>query len=102
MCNLISKNFPKILVIDHSPFNRTHNNGIVKSNLFQDWPKDRLAQILYSGPFPSFDVCSHYWEIQKRDVLKGILRIAPKRQALQETSQNEVVSIADRIAKKKG
>jgi glycosyltransferase involved in cell wall biosynthesis len=51
------------------------NNGIVKSNLFQGWPKDSLAQIVYSNLQPDFDVCERYWALTKTSVLLGALGI---------------------------
>ena len=64
-------------MIDPTPFNRTRNNGIVKSNLFQGWPKSHLAQVDYSNIEPGFDVCDNYWRLRKADVLKGLVGRAP-------------------------
>ncbi len=69
--------YPKVLVIDAMPFSRTTNSGIVKSNLFQGWPSNRLAQIDYSNTRPEFDVCNHYWILKKWDILKGLVGKAP-------------------------
>lgn len=68
--------YPRIMVIDPTPFNRTRNNGIIKSNLFQGWPKDRLAQIDYSNIEPGFDVCSRYWNLKKLDILKALIGVS--------------------------
>ncbi|MGP8106598.1 MAG: hypothetical protein ACLQLE_11990 [Desulfobaccales bacterium] len=70
-------NYPRVLVIDAMPFTRRRNNGIVKSNLFQGWPKSRLAQIDYSNDQPGFDVCDRYWRLKKTDILKGLFGKAP-------------------------
>src|ERR1039458_7735347 len=71
--------YPRILVVDATPFSRKMNNGIVKSNLFQGWPKDSLAQIVYSNVQPHFDVCERYWALTKTTVLLSALGI--QRQA---------------------
>lgn len=67
------KEYPKVLVIDPTPFNRNRNNGIVKSNLFEGWPKERLAQVDYSNMQPGFDVCERYWRLRKLDIVKGMI-----------------------------
>ncbi len=67
------KKYPKVLVIDPTPFNRNRNTGIVKSNLFEGWPKECLAQMDYSNMQPGFDVCERYWRLRKLDILKGML-----------------------------
>ena len=67
--------YPRILVVDATPFSRKMNNGIVKSNLFQGWPKESLAQIVYSNVQPGFDVCERYWALTKTSVLLGALGI---------------------------
>jgi hypothetical protein len=67
--------YPKVLVIDPTPFNRNRNNGIVKSNLFQGWPKERLAQVDYSNMQPGFDVCERYWRLRKLDIVKGVFGV---------------------------
>lgn len=59
------------------PFSRTTNSGIVKSNLFQDWPRERLAQVDYSNTKPELDICNHYWMLKKWDILKGLVGKAP-------------------------
>ncbi len=75
---MFNKNeYPKVLVVDPTPFNRNRNNGIVKSNLFQGWPKERLAQIDYSNIQPGFDVCEHYWVLRKLDIIKGFIGFPP-------------------------
>lgn len=68
--------YPRILIIDHCPISRTSNNGIVKSNILQDWPRDKLAQIFSSTLAPGFDVCSYCWRLKKTDILKGVIRFA--------------------------
>jgi hypothetical protein len=67
-----NKEYPRVLVIDPTPFNRNRNNGIVKSNLFEGWPKDCLAQVDYSNIQPGFDVCERYWRLRKLEIVKGM------------------------------
>jgi hypothetical protein len=43
--------YPRILAVDATPFSRKVNNGIVKSTLFQGWPKESLAFPQMAIPF---------------------------------------------------
>lgn len=69
--------FPRVLVINHDPFNWQRNNGIVMSNLFSGWPADRLAQVDISVNPPAFDVCSRYWRLSHRAVISSLLGHPP-------------------------
>ena len=65
--------YPRVLVVDANPFCRHMNIGILKSVLFEGWPKDSLAQIMYSNGQPGFDVCNRYWTLGKTSILLGAL-----------------------------
>lgn len=71
-----SSRYPRVLVVDTMPFSRHLNNGIVKSNWFQGWPKESLAQIMYSNVQPGFDVCEQYWVLRKTSILLGAVGLA--------------------------
>lgn len=70
---------PRVLVVDGMPFSRTRNGGIVKSQLFAGWPKDRLCQITYSDLEAGFDVCDRYWRLSETGVLLSALGHPPSR-----------------------
>jgi glycosyltransferase involved in cell wall biosynthesis len=69
--------YPRVLVVDPCPFNRNRNTGILKSSLFEGWPKDRLAAVDYSNIQPGFDVCEQYWRLTKTDILRGVVGLSP-------------------------
>lgn len=71
--------YPRVLVVDAIPFCRHVNNGIVKSNLFQGWPANALAQIMYANVQPGFDVCERYWTLGKTSILLGALGFPPEK-----------------------
>jgi glycosyltransferase involved in cell wall biosynthesis len=71
-----STHYPRVLVVAHSPFNETRNNGITLSNLFRGWPRDRIAQLYF--PFatpiaPEFTVCERFWAITPSAILRGMI-----------------------------
>ena len=69
--------YPRVLVVDACPFNRNRNTGILKSSMFEGWPKDRLAAIDYSNMQPGFDVCDQYWRLTKTDIMRGLVGLSP-------------------------
>lgn len=58
--------YPRVLVVAANAVNRVQSAGILMSSLFQDWPRDRLAQIYF--PFfhrfpPNAEVCTQYLRV---------------------------------------
>ena len=68
------KFYPRVLVVNHDPFNSERNNGMTMSNLFRGWPKDKLAQVYLSGIVPGFGTCENYWRLSEGDVVRRIFR----------------------------
>jgi glycosyltransferase involved in cell wall biosynthesis len=56
--------FPKILIIGQT-FNKNSGGGITISNLFQGWPKSRLAVASNANLYFDLDnsVCEHYYQL---------------------------------------
>ncbi len=73
------------------------NIGIVKSNLFQGWPKDSLAQIMYANLQPGFDVCEQYWALRKTEIIAGAFGF-PADASLRGSAEACVGSIYDPAA----
>jgi glycosyltransferase involved in cell wall biosynthesis len=52
------KHYPKVLVISSSSFNDYNGTGVTMSNLFREWPKDKLAVIHSDNLFePNREIC---------------------------------------------
>jgi glycosyltransferase involved in cell wall biosynthesis len=58
------KYYPKVLIIG-SPFNKKTGGGITMSNLFQGWPKDRLAVASNANIIIEADtlICENYFQL---------------------------------------
>lgn len=58
------KIYPKVLIIG-TPFNRITGGGITMSNLFQGWPKDRLALTSIANITVEADslICENYFQL---------------------------------------
>ena len=55
--------FPRLLFVTPHAFNHVLGGGITFTNLFQGWPRDRLACV-HSDSFPtSDDVCDWYYKL---------------------------------------
>jgi glycosyltransferase involved in cell wall biosynthesis len=62
--------WPRVLFITASAFNRVTGGGITFSTLFRGWPADRLATV-HSDPVPtSDDVCRLYYRIGPSEVTR--------------------------------
>ena len=88
----MTEGYPRVLVIDVVPFNRYQNTGILKSSLFEGWPKECLRQILYAHLRPGFDVCENNWQLNKTDVLKALLGSGPNRRLLPEAARGGLLN----------
>ncbi|MFI2711455.1 glycosyl transferase family 1 [Micromonospora sp. NPDC018662] len=65
---LRDEEFPRVLVVGHTPFSRSTGTAMTLSNLFTGWPKDRLAQVYTSTRItPSTDVCENYYPYAPRE-----------------------------------
>ncbi|MEU1679460.1 glycosyl transferase family 1 [Micromonospora zamorensis] len=54
---------PRVLVVGAEPFGRSSGTGITLSNLFDGWPRDRLAQVYTTRTEPSSNVCEQYFAV---------------------------------------
>jgi glycosyltransferase involved in cell wall biosynthesis len=59
--------YPRVLVVGQ-PFERTSGGGITLSNLFEGWPRDRLAAVAVSGENLSFDVCERQYVLGSDEI----------------------------------
>jgi len=50
------------------PFERTSGGGITLCNLFEGWPRDRLAAAVVSDRDLAFDVCDHYYALGSSEI----------------------------------
>lgn len=90
---------PRILVVSHNPFSRSHNNGRTMSALFDGWPADSIAQIYI--PFmtrlaPSTDVCQKYWPITPKGMLQDLTR--PRNRSLVLDEAKPEIQAPDAVA----
>jgi glycosyltransferase involved in cell wall biosynthesis len=60
--------FPRLLFITASAFNRVTGSGITFTNLFHGWPRERIATI-HNDPVPtSTEICDRYYQLSAREI----------------------------------
>ena len=61
-------NFPRVLLVSSSAFNAYSGGGVLLTNLFRGWPRDRIAT-LHSEILPlETDVCETYFKLGANEV----------------------------------
>jgi len=63
----------KVLVISHTPFNKSESNGRTLAELFCDMDENNIAQIYYRTDMPDLDMCDNYYLISDLDVFKSVI-----------------------------
>lgn len=58
--------YPRVLVVGQA-FDRSSGGGITLSNLFEGWPRDRLANVVLSGVPITRDVCDRFYGLGTRE-----------------------------------
>ena len=76
--------YAKVLIVCGEPFNASSATGITLSNLFRDWPKDRIAQIYTADMMPDPEICSINWRVSNKD----LIFVKQLRQLMRRDSQN--------------
>lgn len=67
-------NSPRVLVLSAAALSRTGATGITLSNLFDGWPRDKLAQIYADSVPPDPLICSNSYPFSSDQI--GIIRAA--------------------------
>lgn len=82
----------KALIISHNPMSTQHSIGKTLLSLFSEFSKDELCQLYIHTGRPEKDVCSSFFQITDKDVLKGVLtrRVEGRRVAVTEEQTQEI------------
>lgn len=64
---------PRVLVVSHNPFSDVQNNGKTLQAFFEDWPRERVAQLYLTLDEPSFTNCDRFYRVTDLDVLMDLL-----------------------------
>lgn len=59
----MSGDFPRLLFVTGAAFNKVTGGGITFTNLFQGWPKDRIATVTNDAVPVSTEICDRYFHL---------------------------------------
>lgn len=63
---------PRVLVISHNVFSRVNAMGRTLASLLSCVPPERLAQLYFHTEIPTMDMCTRYFRVTDRDVLRSV------------------------------
>lgn len=65
--------YPRVLIISHNCFSLSGSNGRTLGTFFEGYPKEKLAQLFIVDEYPDWDLCSRYYRITDKDIIKSIV-----------------------------
>ena len=86
----------KILVVSNNCFARNNSNGRILGCLFKNFAKEDISQLYVVQGTNDFDLCSNYYLISDRMLLKGL---NPKNEIGQIVCKDDVKSILPSLSK---
>ena len=63
---------PRVLVISHNVFSGSTNMGKTLASMLSCVPEEDLAQLYFHSEVPTLDLCSNYYRVTDRDVLRSL------------------------------
>lgn len=64
----------RVLIISHGVISKTTNSGKTLYSLFNQWERDKIAQLYINPEVPDNDLCSNFYRVSDRDVFKSIFK----------------------------
>ena len=88
------EDYPRVLFITPHAFNKVTGTGITFTNLFQGWPKDRIATVHDDSLPVTTDVCDTYFRLGSGEIRKfgGALTNPPVPQTAASSASHDSVS----------
>lgn len=68
-----NKLYPKVLLISDATWSDKNNIGNTFTNLFADWPKDKIAMIYTRPNLPNTNVCNNFFQISENRLIKNLI-----------------------------
>ena len=102
-------NYPRVLFITPCAFNQITGGGVTFSNLFKDWPKNKIATITGDAIPVSKNVCDNYYFLTSKDLnykrpftflLQKSNSSGEKRKKLNSLKNTKYESIVIRLARR--
>lgn len=64
---------PRVLIISDATWTDENNIGNTFSNLFEDWPKEKIAMIYARPDLPNTVVCDNFFQISENRLIRRLL-----------------------------
>ncbi len=61
-------NFPRVLLVSSSAFNAYSGGGVLLTNLFRGWPRDRIGAVHFRVLPLDTTVCERYFVLGKNEI----------------------------------
>ena len=93
---------PRILIIGPEPFNYTRGYGITISNLFKDWPKEKLVTLYFHDVPRDDSICSEQYllEVKRKGANRRTNRAEAETRIIETQSQHRLSHIMGNVVKK--
>lgn len=93
----MTSDYPRVLFVTPLAFNHFTGGGVTFSNLFRDWPKDRLFTVHHDSLPLSTDVCENYFALGPEELplagpLETLRRLASGKDRSAPVSDSSAVS----------
>lgn len=92
--------YPKVLVLSINAFRNGGSNGKVLAKCFGDWPQDRIAQFYTYSEFPDMPLCSNYFRVTDKEVIKSLLTFSQQGNVIQLRREEENPSVTNPYKRK--
>lgn len=70
--------YPRVLILSDATWADENNIGNTFSNLFADWPKDKIAMVYARPDMPNTVVCDNFFQISENRLIKRFLNSSIK------------------------
>ena len=83
-----SNEYPRVLILSDATWADENNIGNTFSNLFEGWPKDKIAMIYARPDLPNTVVCDNFFQISENRLIKNFLN--PKTKTGKKVNNSEL------------
>ena len=69
--------YPKVLLVLSNTFNPFTGTGVMLTNLFRDWPLDRIASVYSGTSCPDRSLCNLFYRLSDEEIKTRLAQIPP-------------------------
>ena len=84
--------YPNVLVISHNVFSESGNMGRTMADMLSALPQDHLAQLYFHSEIPTMKLCTRYFRVTDKNVLKSVFTRKSQYRIYQDADIREDVA----------